>query len=68
MSAIPVVQIDTDDPRALALAMAVMHHGLANLAERSVPSRAETVLDTAQIFEDHLNGQPRRERERSRRH
>lgn len=64
MSAIPIVHLDTDDPKTLALALAVMHHGLSNLAERSIPPRAETVLDTADMFERHLNSEPRQARQR----
>lgn len=64
MTAVPVVHIDGDDPRSLALALAVMHHGMSNLAERSIPPRAETVLDTADMFERHLNGEARQARVR----
>lgn len=41
-------------PRWIALGLAVLHHGLSNLAEKSIPSRAETVLDTAHKFEEWL--------------
>lgn len=59
MPVIPVIQIDSDDTKVAALALAVMHHGLSNLAERSIPPKAETVMDTADMFERHLNGQDR---------
>lgn len=47
-----------NDVRAVALAMAVMHHGMSNWAERSIPPRADTVIATATAFERHLKGLP----------
>jgi hypothetical protein len=57
MAVFPVVNIDTDDPRVVALALAVMHHGLSNLAERSIPPKPETVIATAMDFERHLKNE-----------
>lgn len=57
MSVVPVLAFDSEDPRTVALALAVMHHGLSNLAEGSIPSRTDTVLETASMFERHLNGE-----------
>jgi hypothetical protein len=62
VSVIPIVSIDSEDPRAVALALAVMHHGLSNLAEGSIPSRTGTVMDTAADFERYLNGEDRQAR------
>lgn len=44
-------------PETVALALAVLHHGLSNLAERSIPPRAETIVDTATKFQKHLRGE-----------
>lgn len=49
----------TEDPqainvRAVALSLAVLHHGLANLAERAIPSNSKTVTTTADWFYDWL--------------
>lgn len=57
-----VVQGDADPnpwnrPETVALALAVLHHGLSNLAERSIPPRAETIVDTATKFQKHLRGE-----------
>lgn len=41
----------------VALALAVWHHGMSNLAERSIPPRAETIVDTAIKFQKHLRGE-----------
>jgi hypothetical protein len=62
VSVIPIVSIDSEDARAVALALAVMHHGLSNLAEGSIPSRTGTVMDTAEDFERYLNGEDRQTR------
>jgi hypothetical protein len=43
--------------RGLALALAVIHHGLACFAENSVPARVETVVITANTFERYISGQ-----------
>ena len=43
-------------PKAVALFAAVAHHGMSCLAEKSIPSRAETVMDTAIKFEAWLFG------------
>lgn len=40
-----------------ALLCAVVHHGLANLANKAMPARAETVVTTAELFERYLNDQ-----------
>ncbi len=45
------------NPRTVALTLAVLHHGLSNLAERSIPPRSDTVIETAKDFERHLNGE-----------
>lgn len=42
----------------VALALAVIHHGMSNWAERSIPPRADTVLATATAFKRHLDGLP----------
>jgi len=41
--------------KGVALALAVLHHGLSCLAERSIPSRAETVIETAGKFKEYLD-------------
>lgn len=45
-------------PETVALALAVLHHGMSNWAERSIPPRAETVIDTAAKFKRHLDNLP----------
>ena len=50
--------MDKQDVKALALTLAVLHHGLANFAEKSIPARSETVMETAQKFEAWLLGKP----------
>jgi hypothetical protein len=42
--------------RFLGLLLAVINHGLANLANDSKPARSNTVMDTAEDFEDFLDG------------
>jgi hypothetical protein len=42
--------------RVIALALAVVHHGLSNFAANTVPAGWSTVLDTAKKFRDYLNG------------
>jgi hypothetical protein len=44
----------TMDDRQWALLCAVVHHGLANLTNNSVPCRASTVVDTASAFGQYL--------------
>lgn len=56
-----------DSVRFWALALAVVHHGLACLAEKAVPSRANTVTATADEFEDWLNEVPTDDNKRGRR-
>lgn len=47
--------IETDtDIRCFSLLAAVIHHGLSNLADNAVPSRADTVLQTAKAFEAYV--------------
>ena len=41
-------------PRELALMMAVIHHGLGNFAQRSIPARPNTVIETAKEFEQYI--------------
>ena len=43
--------------KGLALALAVIHHGLSCFAEGSIPARTNTVLDTAKKFEEHITAQ-----------
>ena len=63
------IKIDkVNNNKFLGLLLAVVHHGLANLAERSVPPRTDTVVGTAMDFEDHLNDVPTSEWRRSRSH
>jgi hypothetical protein len=38
--------------RGLALTLAVIHHGLSCLSERSIPAKVETVLKTADDFDN----------------
>lgn len=52
--------------RVLGLFGAVLHHGLANLAQKAVPARAESVVATAKTFEDYLNDVPTTEARRTR--
>lgn len=72
MGAMPNININVPTDKInsnvfLSLLLAVIHHGLANLAERAVPARAEKVTETAMVFEDHLNevpiGEARRRRD-----
>lgn len=37
-----------------ALFAAVLHHGLANMAERTVPCHGGTVVETAHLFEKYV--------------
>jgi len=41
--------------RGLSLVLAVLHHGLANFADKSIPAGTQTVIATAERFEDHLD-------------
>jgi hypothetical protein len=46
-----------DSPQSVALTLAVLHHGLANLSAPSTgvrPASKKTVLETAQTFEEYL--------------
>lgn len=51
---LPVAPDHWNTPRAVALIAAVVHHGLSNLADHSIPPRADTVIDTAAKFEAFL--------------
>lgn len=42
--------------KGLALTLAVLHHGFSCFAEGSIPAKIGTVLQTASVFEDRLNG------------
>lgn len=47
--------VETDrDVRCFSLLMAVLHHGLSNIADKAVPSRPDTVLQTAKHFEPYV--------------
>lgn len=50
------IPMDEQTIRALALTLAVLHHGLANFAEKSIPAKSDTVMETAKKFEDWLLG------------
>lgn len=41
-------------PRGLSLVLAVVHHGFSCLAQGAIPAKVDTVLHTAEMFEDHL--------------
>jgi hypothetical protein len=52
-------QEQTTDPlggRVIALALAVVHHGLSNFASDTVPAGWGTVIETARRFRDYING------------
>ena len=42
--------------KGLSLTLAVLHHGFSCFAEGSIPAKISTVLQTALVFEDRLNG------------
>lgn len=44
-----------DDPRQIALLMAILHHGIQNLAPGVVPPRIGTVVNSAQTFHHYLS-------------
>lgn len=46
--------VSEEDYRATALYAAVLLHGMSCLAEGSIPSRPETVIDTASKFDQYL--------------
>lgn len=53
--------------RTMALTLSVVHYGLACLAEGAIPSKPETVIQTARRFEDYIatgNGAPVERRRR----
>jgi hypothetical protein len=41
--------------KAVALTLAVLHHGFSNLADRSVPAGYSTVIATADKFKEWLD-------------
>lgn len=47
-----------EDKRTVALALAVLHHGLSCLAANSIPAGSRTVMATADDFYQHLNSVP----------
>lgn len=66
----PGININIDkinNNRFLSLLLAVLHHGLGNLADNSVPARSTTIVGTAMEFEDHLDDVPTDERRIARR-
>ncbi len=42
--------------KGLSLTLAVLHHGFSCFAEGSIPAKIGTVLQTASVFEERLNG------------
>lgn len=52
--------------RAVALSLAVLHHGLSCLASNSIPAGNKTVMATADDFYHHLNSIPSPDSDRAR--
>lgn len=42
--------------KGLSMTLAVLHHGFSCLAEGSIPAKIGTVMQTASVFEERLNG------------
>lgn len=44
------------DKRVIALTLAVLHHGFSNFGKDAVPPGWQTVVNTAEKFEQHIDG------------
>lgn len=55
--------MDKPDTRTIALFLAILHHGMSNLATKSVPAGWQTVIGTSDKFKEYLEGRnPRHDR------